>query len=222
MFLRPVRLDRLDRAAVLCTAAPARGADGGRFRCADGPQGVARAEAEAGRGLQNQDARRLVQDHGRYRHLLRAGPDHERGAESSAHGGAKHFCRAPWRDAARTGAALFAHAVSDPRSGDGGYCGSRERVEGREVTPLSSLRGAKRRSNPAFALPLYGLLRFARNDGEIGGQSEACPPSSSSFQVSRWARRKSAFAHPTNPLTPRPPSAHRGESDLPRSIRTGP
>ena len=33
------------------------------------------------------------------------------------------------------------------------------------IFPPPSLRGAKRRSNPAFRLPRNGLLRFARNDG---------------------------------------------------------
>src|ERR1700737_1807953 len=129
MRLRPVRLDRLDRAAILCAAAPARGPNGGRFRRADGPQCLARAEAEAGRNLQDKNPRRVVQDHGRHRHLLRTGPDHERGAAPSAHGGKKYFCRAPRRNAARPRAALFTHAVGDPRGGDGGYCGADAGVE---------------------------------------------------------------------------------------------
>ena len=41
MRLRQFRLDRLDRAAILRAAAPARRAFGRRFRRADGPQGVA-------------------------------------------------------------------------------------------------------------------------------------------------------------------------------------
>ena len=32
------------------------------------------------------------------------------------------------------------------------------------ITISASLRGAKRRSNPCFSKPHYGLLRFARND----------------------------------------------------------
>ena len=41
--------------------------------------------------------------------------------EASAHGGAQDFRRAPRRDPAGAGAALFAHAVGDPGCGDGGY-----------------------------------------------------------------------------------------------------
>src|SRR5439155_20161025 len=33
----------------------------------------------------------------------------------------------------------------------------------------TSLRGAKRRSNPSFPLQRYGLLRFARSDGRENG-----------------------------------------------------
>ena len=50
--------------------------------------------------------------------------------ETSAHGGAKDFCRAPRRHPARPGAAFFAHALGDPRGGDGGYRRVDERVEG--------------------------------------------------------------------------------------------
>ena len=42
MRLRQLHFDRLDRAAVLCAAAPAGRALGRRFRCADGSQGLAR------------------------------------------------------------------------------------------------------------------------------------------------------------------------------------
>src|SRR5260370_24866187 len=129
MRLRPVRLDGVVRGAILCAAAPARGPNGGRFRRADGPQCLARGGGEAGGGVKDKTPRRVVEDHGRHRHLLRTGPDHERGAAPSAHGGKKYFCRAPRRNAARPRAALFTHAVGDPRGGDGGYCGADTVVE---------------------------------------------------------------------------------------------
>ena len=97
------------------------GLDRRRLRRADGPQGLARAEGKADQGVQEQDARGVVQDHGRHRHLLRADPDHGGSAETSAHGGAQDLRRAPRRHPARARAALFAHAVGDPRAGDGGH-----------------------------------------------------------------------------------------------------
>src|ERR1700676_1271576 len=128
MRLRPVRFDRLDRTAVLRAAAPACRAFGRRLRCPDGSQGMARAEAKTGAGVQDKDPRRMVRDHGRHRHLLRPDPDHAGGAQSPAHGGAKDFCRAPRRHPAGARAALFPHAVRDPRAGDDGYCGAGKRV----------------------------------------------------------------------------------------------
>ncbi len=106
------------------------------LRRADGPQGLAGAEAEAGRNLQEQEPRGVVQDHGRHRHLLRAGPDHGGSAKTSAQRGARDFRRASRRDAARAGAALLAHAVGDPRCGDRGYRRTDEGVEGREIASI--------------------------------------------------------------------------------------
>ena len=100
------------------------------FRRADGPQGLACAQTKADGGFQEQDPRGVVQDHGRHRRLLCAGPDHGGSARSSAHGGAKDFRQPPRRDAARAGAALLAHALGDPRACKGGYREPRERVEG--------------------------------------------------------------------------------------------
>ena len=77
--------------------------------------------------------RGLVQDHGRHRHLLRADPDHGRSAEASAQRRAQDLRRAPRRDAARAGAAVFADAVGDQGCGEGGYRGTDERVEGGKV-----------------------------------------------------------------------------------------
>src|SRR5260370_3411940 len=76
----------------------------------------------------------MVRDHGGHRRLLRADPDHERSAGSSAPGGAKDFCQPPRRHPARAGAALFTHAIGHKGCGDGGYCRADERVEGRKVT----------------------------------------------------------------------------------------
>ncbi len=84
---------------------------------------------KADKGVQEQDARRLVQDHGRHRHLLRADPDHGGSAEAPAQRRAQHIRRASRRDATRAGAAFFAHAVRDQGCGEGGYRGTDERVE---------------------------------------------------------------------------------------------
>jgi crotonobetainyl-CoA:carnitine CoA-transferase CaiB-like acyl-CoA transferase len=121
MFLRQFHLDRLDRAAVLCAAAPACGLNRCRLRRADGSQGLAGAEGEADRSIQEQDARRLVQDHGGHRHLLRADPDHGGSAKAPTQRRAKNFCRTPRRHPARPRPALFAHALGDPRTDGGGY-----------------------------------------------------------------------------------------------------
>src|SRR6478672_4950757 len=121
MFLRQFYLDRIDRAAILRTVAPARRPHRCRFRRADGPQGLAVTEGKTDKGVQEQDARGLVQDHGRLRHLLRADPDHGRGAETSAHGSARRLRRASRRDATSPGAALLAYAVGDQGHGDSGY-----------------------------------------------------------------------------------------------------
>ena len=58
---------------------------------------------------------RVVQDHGRHRRLLRAGPDHGRSAAAPAHGGPKGFRHAARRNPARARPALFAHRVGYPR-----------------------------------------------------------------------------------------------------------
>ena len=123
-------------------------------------------KAETHRGVQDQDARRLVQDHGGHRHLLRADPDHGGSPETSAHGGARGLCYAPRRDAAGAGAAFLPHAVGDPRGGDGGDRRGYERVEGREIVPRSSLQEAIATKQFMRPLRLNGLLRFARNDGK--------------------------------------------------------
>src|SRR6185437_15682117 len=142
MRLRQFHLGRFDRAAILRTAAPACGALGRVLRCADGPQGVARVEGEAGAGVQEQDARGLVQDHGRHRHLLRTGSHHGGSPKPSAHGRATSLRRAPWCDPARPRPALLPHAVHHPRAGGGGDWRAGEGVE-----TVTSFRGA-RRANP--------------------------------------------------------------------------
>ncbi|MGY4188380.1 alpha-methylacyl-CoA racemase [Bradyrhizobium sp. USDA 4459] len=67
--------------------------------------------------VQEQDARGLVQDHGRHRHLLRACSDHVRSDQAPAHGRPQCLHRAPWREAACARAALLAHTVHGPRAG---------------------------------------------------------------------------------------------------------
>ena len=51
------------------------------------------AQEPHGRHLQDQDARRVVRDHGRHRHLLRPGAHHEGGAASRTRQGAQRLCR---------------------------------------------------------------------------------------------------------------------------------
>ena len=63
--------------------------------------------------LPHQDARRVVQDHGGQRYLLRARAQHGRGAEASAQSASRNFHRGRRRDAAGTGAAILAHAEQD-------------------------------------------------------------------------------------------------------------
>ena len=102
------------------------------LRCPDGSQGLARAQAETGGGVQEQNPRGVVRDHGGLRRLLRADPDHGGSAETPAHGRTKNLRRAPRRDATRSRPAFFAHAVGHPRRGDSGYRRTDERVEGRK------------------------------------------------------------------------------------------
>ena len=59
--------------------------------------------------FREQDARRMVRDHGGHRHLLRAGAHHEGGVAASARQGARRLCRRPGLPAARRRAALLAH-----------------------------------------------------------------------------------------------------------------
>ncbi|MEY9152791.1 crotonobetainyl-CoA:carnitine CoA-transferase CaiB-like acyl-CoA transferase [Bradyrhizobium japonicum] len=124
MRLRPFRLDRLDRAAVLRAAPRARGPYRCRFRRADGPQGLARAEAEIAGRVQEQDPRGLVQDHGRHRHLLRPGADHVGSDRASAHGRPQRLPRTPRREAAGAGTKVLAHAICGAGAGGrGDWCG---------------------------------------------------------------------------------------------------
>ena len=78
---RQVRLDRLDRAAVLRRAAAAHRARGRGAALAARPGAVAGAEGAAGGDLQDQDPRRVVRAHGGHRRVLRAGAVDRRGAE---------------------------------------------------------------------------------------------------------------------------------------------
>src|SRR3954447_3659307 len=135
MRLRPFRLNRLHRAAILRAAARARRPDRRRFRRADGPQGLARAEGKTEDGVQEQDARGLVQDHGRHRHLLCAGADHVGSDRASAYGRPTGVRRAPRRQAAGAGAALFTDDIGGARAGRGGDRRSDEGVEGGALDP---------------------------------------------------------------------------------------
>jgi hypothetical protein len=70
------------------------------------------------------------------------------------------------------------------------------RERGRVFQRLSSLRGAKRRSNPVPPRD-SGSLRFARNDGRVCRVGKAKRAHHLRPSWMRWERRKSAFAHPT-------------------------
>src|SRR6266851_2461577 len=146
----------------------------------------------------------MVQDHGGHRRLLRADPDHERSAGSSAYGGAKDFRQPPRRHPARAGAAFLAHAVGYSRSRNGGYRRADEPVEGREVTLSSSFRGA--RSASPESITTTGSM-----DSGPAPQVGNCRPKARPGMTAVVA------------ATPRPSaSARRGGSGLPRSIRTAP
>ncbi len=204
MRLRQLHFDRFDRAAVLCVAAPACRAFRRRVRRADGSQGVAFAQAKTGRCVQDQNPRAVVQDHGGHRRLLRAGSDHERSARASSHGGAKDFRQPPRRHPARAGATFFAHALGDPRGRNGGYRKPDERVEGREVTSLSSLRK-------------QGPITTDVSSGKD------CGPSIAQHEHSwLWVPARASLGRDDVTTPHLSMSARRGGSGLPRSIRTAP
>src|ERR1700722_9965502 len=203
MRVWPVHFNRLDRTAVLRLAAPACGSFGAGLRSADGPQSLAGAQAKTGGSVQDQDARRVVRHHGGYRYLLCADPDHARGAASSAYGGARDFCHPPRRHPARPGTPFFADTLGDPRCSQGGYHRVDQRMEERRGNGLSSPDAAQR-----AALAAWG----------------AADPWFTSWVPSLWCIARALHrVRDTIDPTPRPStSARRGESDLPRSIRTTP
>ena len=108
---RQVRLDRLDRAAVLRrAAAPHRAStDDAEFAKQMDRAAVAGAEGAARRGVPHEDPRRVVRAHGAHRRVLRAGADHGRGRRASAQRRPRDVRRGRRRHAARAGAALLAH-----------------------------------------------------------------------------------------------------------------
>ena len=71
-----VRRDRLDRSEVLRRAAREVGAQGRKAAASAGSLAMARDEGSPEDDLPHQDARRVVQDHGGQRHLLRARAQH--------------------------------------------------------------------------------------------------------------------------------------------------
>ena len=82
---------------------------------ADGPRELALDEGAFRGDLQNEDARRVVRDHGRGRHLRGAGALDRRSAGASACSGPRGIHRCGRCDTASAGAALFAHAVGGAR-----------------------------------------------------------------------------------------------------------
>ena len=84
-----------------------------RTRAPERSRRVARDEAEGRGDLQDQDPRRMVQDHGGQRRLLRAGAEHDRSAEASAQSPSRNLHRRRWRHPAGAGAALQPHSEQD-------------------------------------------------------------------------------------------------------------
>src|ERR1700759_2479387 len=177
MFLRPVHLDRLHRNAILRTVAGARGPVGNLLRRASRSRRLAEAERKTGRGVQDQEPRRMVQGHGRHRHLFRAYPDHAGSPQASAHGCARDVRHPPRRHPTRTSPALFAHAFGDPGAGKGGDGRSSTRVERGKVStlnysviPRSGLLAASRRM--VFNQVLVAILRGSQ---ELAPQDDDSP-----------------------------------------------
>src|SRR5208282_6162319 len=79
-----VRLDRIDRSKVLRRAVGAFRTEGPGAAAPDGSLGMAGTEGATDRDLQEQDARRMVQNHGGQRRVLRSGAEHGRSAAASA------------------------------------------------------------------------------------------------------------------------------------------
>ena len=108
---RRVRVDRLDRAAVLRRAPAHHGPVGrSRVREADGPFRVAGAEAALARGVPHEDARRVVRADGAHRRVLRAGAHDRRGSRAPAQRGPQDVRRGRRHLAAVAGAPLLPHA----------------------------------------------------------------------------------------------------------------
>jgi len=113
----------IDRAAILCAAAPACRTDRRRFRR---PNATARPwpalKEKLTKVFLSKTARGLVQDHGGHRHLLRADPDMAEAPKHPHNAARKIFVERHGITPARTRPAFFAHAVGDPRAGG---CGNR-------------------------------------------------------------------------------------------------
>ena len=107
-----------------------------RVRQADGQGAVAGAEGAARRGVQDQDPRRVVRDHGAHRRLLRPGADDERGRRAPAQ-------RRPRARSSRS-------TASCSRRRRRGSAARRPRSQRRRRTPASTPRGPRRlgRSTP--------------------------------------------------------------------------
>ena len=92
---RQVRLDRLDRGASSTTScSSSRDSKAERLPRQIDRKAWPEMKERVGRALPDQDARRMVRDHGRHRRLLRAGAEHGRGAPPSAQPAARHLRRA--------------------------------------------------------------------------------------------------------------------------------
>ena len=158
---RQVRLDRVDRAAVLRRAAAPRRP--GRARSCPtrwtGP--VAGDEGAARRALQDQDPRRVVRDHGAHRRVLRAGADaraRRRSTRTTSRGA--RSSRSPASPQPGAGAALQPHAA--PR------CSGRRRTPASTPTRSSPTGASTTTASPSCARPAPSPDRGAIRAAPLG------------------------------------------------------
>src|SRR5207244_1018574 len=120
-------------------------------------QGLAGTAREAHRNLQDEEPRRMVQDHGRHRYLLCACPNHGGSAKASAQCRAQDLRRASRRHATGARTALLPHAIGDPRCGNRGYWRADERVE--EIVGWAKARLSRRAHHQQLQCPtMVGTL----------------------------------------------------------------
>src|SRR3989344_130667 len=126
MRRRQVHLDRVDRTAILRAAAREGRPFRSRLRPADGPAPMGPAKGKAHRAVPFEDARRMVRDHGAYRHLLRPGAEPQGSARTPAQQGARHVHRGGRHPPARPRAKVQPDACTAGADGVGASCTSND------------------------------------------------------------------------------------------------